>query len=375
MSSSAQVSQIRSAVADVSGTIFQILATVNDPGPLPDNGFFLYQIGTAADPSTDTFARVATLADYAQINSSGYGLDRWAAISAGASFYRSPSMTITFNDINTATTGQTSLNDNINELLNAYEGFNTSFNTGLTPQTIYYPTSDPSILSGLITTWQSNHNATLVAQTAAQTAASTLAQSQISLSAAQTLMGTITNINTNVVIPMQEALAGYGILTTAAEAEINGSLALLGSPSGGFPGSLSPQVGLTLFNQLNTLLYAIKTDLPYFPSGPAQTDLSNNFQIFYPSGGTTTTMNIWNILSGLLPAAPDIPSVTVVTNALQSASGALQTATNSFNSSAANAAVTAQNLIAAQNTENQSLAAIVAVCPDFNPNDPTASLS
>jgi hypothetical protein len=376
MSSSAQVSQVRTALPTAGGTIFQITATVNDPGTLPDNGFFLYQIGADADPTTDVFARVSTLADYAQVNSSGYGLSRWTAIANGISFYRTPDMSITFNDINTATAGQTSLNDNINALVNAYEAFSTSFATGDVPDEIYYPTSDPSILSGLITTWQTSHNATLVAQTAAQTAASTLAQAQISLTSAQTLMGVVTNINSAVVVPQQQALTDYTTLATALEAIINNAESILGTPQGGFPGSLSPQLGTTLFNQLDTLLYSIQTDLPYFTAAPAaQTDLSYNFNTFYPSGGATTIMSLLAALTGAIPGTPSIPSVTVVTNALQSAAGALQTATNTFNSSAANAATTAQNLLAAQNTENTSLAAIVAVCPDFNPANPTASLS
>jgi hypothetical protein len=375
MSSSAQVSQVRTALPTAGGTIFQITATVNDPGTLPDNGFFLYQIGTDADPTTDTFARVSTLADYAQVNSSGYGLNRWTAITNGISFYRTPDMAITFNDINTATAGQTSLNDNINALVNAYEAFSTSFATGNTPDAIYYPTSDPSILSGLITTWQTNHNATLVAQTAAQTAASTLAQAQIGLTSAQTLMGVVTNINSAVVQPQQQALIDYTTLADALEAIINNAQGFLGTPQGGFPGSLSPQLGTTLFNQLDTLLYFINRDLPAFPSSLAQTELSNNFGIFYPSGGASTIMSLLAALTVAIPGTPSIPSVTVVTNALQSAAGALQTATNTFNSSAANAATTAQNLIAAQATENQSLANIVQVCPDFDPNNPTASLS
>lgn len=376
MSSSATVQQTRTALAGINGTVFQILATVINAGTLPDNGFFLYQIGSNADPTTDTFARVCTLSDYGQpVTAAGYSLSRWNAIAAGQTYYRTPSMTIQFSDINTATAGQTSLNNNIDALVNAYEAFTTSFSTGLTPEDTYYPTSDPSILSGLITTWQTAQNNVATAQTSATTAASTLAQSQSNLTNAQNLLSVVTTINTNVVAPL--AVAANTLLDNqdALETQITTALADLGTPPAGFPVTVAPRVGTDLFSQLATFLYSVIQDLPSFPTSPAQTDLSNALQIFQPAGGSTTIVNLYKVLVAAFPNTPVIPSTSTVTSAIQAAQSAVQATTNSFNSAAANAAITAQNLLAAQNTANAALAAIVAVCPDFDPSDPAASLS
>jgi hypothetical protein len=374
MSSSATVSQTRTAIAGVNGTLLQIVAVVTNAGTLPDNGFFLYQIGANADPTTDTFTRVATLSDYGAITSGGYGLSRWNAIAAGQTYYRTPQMTITFNDVNTATAGQTSLNNNIDALVNAYEAFSTSFQT-LTPSTVYYPTSDPSILSGLITTWQTAQNSVVTAQTSATTAAATLAQSQSNLTNAQNLLSVVTNINTNVVAPLSAAATALLDNQEELETQITAALADLGTPPAGFPVTVSTRVGTDLFSQLATFMYSVIQDLPNFPTSPAQTDLSNALQIFQPAGGSTTIVNLYKVLDAAFPATPFIPATTAVTTAIQAAQSAVQSTTNSFNSAAANAAITAQNLIAAQNMANSALAAVVAVCPDFDPGNPAASLS
>ena len=377
MSSSAIVSQQRSALANVTGTIFQITATCENSGPLPDSGIFLYQIGSQADPTTDTFARVATLSDYSQVIASGYGINRWQAIAAGQTYYRASAMAITFTDINTATAGQTSLTDNINDLVNAYEAYSTSFMTAPGGQTIYYPTSDPSILSGLITTWQSNHNATLNAQTLAQTAAATLAQSNLNLTSATNLLAVITNINVNVVSPLAANQTAWSNNTEVLETIISKALNELGTTPVGFPTPSYAQVGTDLFSCLSSLLYGVQGVINNI-SGQPQTNLSNANQIFIGFQGPNGVAAIQSLLATLsakIPTSPTLVSTTTVTTAIQAAQTAVQSATNSFNSSAANAAITAQNLLAAQNTENQSLAAIVAVCPDFDPNNPTASLS
>ena len=361
MSASAIVTQTRTAAAGSGGTVFTINATVNNQGPLPDNGFFLYQINSQNNPSADSFARVCVLSDLTSVASglTGYPNNRWTAVANGSSFYRTSSMNVEFNDLTSAQAGEQTLMDNINSLVNNYEGFISSFYTAGTAT--YYPTTNQTLLGSYVSSWQTAHNNTLTAQATAQTAANTLAQSQASLTASQNLVTILTNVQTSVVNPQQAALTAFSNQLSAATTIINSSNSRLGIPPNGFLNTLGSRAGSDFFSQLTTFLAAVYNNINYIPGAAASA-----FNTFWPNGGATTIVQIEDILDATLATPPSIPSTMTFTTILTNAQAGLQTATNAFNAAAANASTANQALIAAQNAESSALSQVIAVCPDFN---------
>jgi len=162
--SGTQINQQRQAVV-VSGTVkYTITTTCTARGTLQDTGIFLLSIPTATDPKDDAFERVIEIADV-----DTYFNDRDVAIAAGAIYWRSSAVTITYTDVETANAAWKEFNSRINSLVNAYDAFLTEFDTVPSGDVINFPTVDESAKAAL----KAAYAATVPLVTAAQDALTT----------------------------------------------------------------------------------------------------------------------------------------------------------------------------------------------------------
>jgi hypothetical protein len=117
-----QTEQTRNAIYIDGVETFEIIITVTDAGDLPSKAVFVVQIQTQTDPKTDTFARVAAIADFTT-----YGTDRVAAIAAGDEYYRVTTFTFYYTDLNTGVAAADVLSSRIDELVTNWQTYDTSF--------------------------------------------------------------------------------------------------------------------------------------------------------------------------------------------------------------------------------------------------------
>jgi hypothetical protein len=126
-----QVQQDRSAVTleEVEGERvqkFKIIATVVDAGDLPTTALFVIQVVDPDTPKSDTFARVARIADFDEI-----GLDRPEAIENTPddedTLFRSPTFTFYYDDLETANAAQEVLKSRLDELVEDWRVYDEEF--------------------------------------------------------------------------------------------------------------------------------------------------------------------------------------------------------------------------------------------------------
>jgi len=140
---------------------YEIVATCDVKGTLPDVAIFLLQIETSADPRDDTLLRVVEIADTVEANT-----DRDAVIGTGGSRWRSRSVLLQYPDIETANTAWKELSSRINTLVGNVDTFLTEFETGVDNETIVYPTADASTKTALTDAYLTTRAAVTDAETA-----------------------------------------------------------------------------------------------------------------------------------------------------------------------------------------------------------------
>jgi chromosome segregation ATPase len=129
----------------VSGTnTYEIIATCIIAGTLPDTNIFLLDIITVDDPKDDTLVRVVQVADTVE-----FVTDRDDAITAGDTMWRSPAVTLRFDDIETANAAAKELSSRVNTLVETVDTYNEEFETIGTGEVTTYPIVDPSLLTAL----------------------------------------------------------------------------------------------------------------------------------------------------------------------------------------------------------------------------------
>ena len=134
-----QVRMDRSTIV-VNGTNkYQITASCILKGTLPDVYIFLLNINDVVDPKNDTLARVIDVADI-----TSYLDDRDDAIANADTLFRSYSVTLVFDNIDTANAAQKELKSRINTLVNNVDTFLDEFETANRGEVVVYPTVDPS---------------------------------------------------------------------------------------------------------------------------------------------------------------------------------------------------------------------------------------
>lgn len=159
-----QITQTRQPVQIDDGTKYQISAVCTLAGTLPSVYIFTRQVVQEEDPKNDVFLRVASVTDFTE-----YGVDREASIGAGTFIYRAVSFVANYDNVTTATDAWNELSARINTLVQEYDVYINAFLTPVDGSTVVYPTVDESVKAALIAAYKSS----LVAVTAAEQARDT----------------------------------------------------------------------------------------------------------------------------------------------------------------------------------------------------------
>ena len=180
MSTQTTLHQNCAAYWNASGaTRFKIESTVTyvKPGDLPSASIFVYSLGTADDPKTDTFLRVGTVQDITELP-----LGRERAIREGSTTYLSTGFFIEYSDVATAVTAKQLIQSRVDQLISDWITYTTQF---VVPDNIYFPLYDASLVASLRTAYKDAKAARVAADAAALTAAGTLTDAEAALAAAE----------------------------------------------------------------------------------------------------------------------------------------------------------------------------------------------
>lgn len=327
--SGTQINQQRTAVV-ISGTVkYNITTTCTVKGTLQDTGIFLLGILELTDPKDDVFERVIQIADV-----DTYSTDRDIAIAEGATYWRAASVTITYEDIETANAAWKEFNSRINLLVNTYDSFLTEFDTPDSGSIITFPTVDESEKKALIDAYE----ATVPLVTAAQDA---VTARQVSCSALQTDLE-------DTEVQLQQAIADAAALVNI-QSTLQAILAV----------DTSVNTNLTFNNtairSANGLSDATDTE-----KAGIETYLVSNDALFVQFTSQNTALSSI-ISSGVVPKTSElntrVSTLTQTKNTLLSNLNKCHIEGSKLSAAAATAVANSE----------AALAAVVAVCPDFNP--------
>jgi hypothetical protein len=143
-----QTEQIREALTIDDVVTYRISVSVTDKGDLPDQFIFVISINDETDSKEDTFARVATIADFTEIQSS-----RLNAVNADETLYRTSSFILYYDNLETAINAQTVLKEKIDELVSDYEDYEADFETVVAEVTTH-PQLDQATYDAAVTAYQ-----------------------------------------------------------------------------------------------------------------------------------------------------------------------------------------------------------------------------
>lgn len=175
-----QTEQVRQAIT-VSGTLqYKITITVVDPGDFPTSSLFVVSINETTDPKEDTFARVATIADFTEV-----GDDRSAVITAGELLYRAATFTFYYDNLETANNAQNVLKEKIDELVEDYALYQTEFEA-IVAETTTHPQVEAATFTAAVTAYQDALRDTLDAETARDAAQTAYTEAQAAATTATT---------------------------------------------------------------------------------------------------------------------------------------------------------------------------------------------
>jgi chromosome segregation ATPase len=148
MAGTQTISSRNSLVVDGSNK-YEIVTTCTVAGTLPDTGIFLLNIITTVDPKDDTLLRVIEIADIAE-----FSTIRDDAITKGQAAWRASSLTLLFDDIETANAAWKELESRITALVKQIDAFNDEFETAPGGTVTVYPAVDLSEKNALISAYQ-----------------------------------------------------------------------------------------------------------------------------------------------------------------------------------------------------------------------------
>jgi len=314
----------------VSGTNkYQIMATCGVKGTLPDTAIFLMRIQTRTDPRDDTLIRVVAIADTVVANT-----DRDLVIAAGGTEWRSTSVLLQYDDIETANAAWKELSARINALVSAMDTYLTEFTTTVRNETIVYPTTDTTTVTALTNAYLSSRSAVTTAESARDT-------EQAECTSLQAEINAVTARLNDAVSDLDRAgqVQGQVSVYTTAYSSVRGSLAA----------SVTTLRGL---NAISSATVPEKTDI--------EAQLVAEDAQLAAFAGTNAALN--GTLSGLISSTTSILQTRVST--LTSERANLLTQYN--NCTAATARLQAA-VDAARATRDAALADVRAVCPDYVP--------
>lgn len=146
------INYVRDVYFDNGVQTFRIRATCDAKGDLPDTGIFLMQITNSRDSLEDVFTRIVNVADIET-----YTNNRDTAIAAGDIYWRSNELEKNYTDIDVAVSAVAAINDRVNSTVSAYSTYTDDFETASEDST--FPSTDPSTLDALKTTYSTKYAA------------------------------------------------------------------------------------------------------------------------------------------------------------------------------------------------------------------------
>lgn len=152
-----ETQQTREAVT-ISGVVkFKVTITVTDKGDLPSAAFLVVTINDELDSKEDTFARVATIPDFDELQE-----DRGTAIDDDDLEFRTSTFILWYTDLETAVNAQNVLKERIDELVDDYETYQDDF-VAISEVTVH-PQIGESTYQSAVTAYQDAMRDTLDAQ-------------------------------------------------------------------------------------------------------------------------------------------------------------------------------------------------------------------
>lgn len=286
------------------------------PTQLPHINVFVITIVNPTDPTQDAFSRVASVTDLSTVP---IGRDAGVATpDVNGQEFLSQTCTVSYADLETANTAAVTFQNRVNALVLAWTTFYAEFNAPIpTPATYIFPSPDPSQLQTLI-------NAYAAAKQAGYTQLQVSNAANASLTAAQSDY-----------TYKQSLLPGI-VAILSASTKVQGELALVITQFG------------TLYTAGNTF-YAANT------GGPGAATFAAALAI---AAAQQAAMPGYNVDANALVA-----SVTGYQTARQSD---VNTSATALAAAQSNQITQAQALTAANALTAAALAAVIAVCPDFD---------
>jgi len=331
------------------GTLkYVILSTVTDPGELPHTHLFVFQIVDTVDPKDDIFLRVGNPYDLENVN-----VSRIDAVDDGEQYYLASELRKEYKTLDTALDAKDAINSRINDAVKAWYSYITEFEGSDTED---YPTTDPSYeqaLKDAYATAKENRKAAEDAVTASDTAL-TLAQSEASLAQQKV------QIYANEVEFCETARVTYWVTYYGAVGSYTPEVTNLRNNYQSYIEDI-----VAAYDAANTNPYPNPPTAPGW--NPVWTALNTHFSD--PSDFTTgpqATFQEKENFGSLLDSA----FASFCSNAAANHAAALSE--KQLKDQDVADAVTAKEeaeaaLVAAQQAEDEALAAVLAVCPDFDP--------
>jgi hypothetical protein len=332
---------------------YKIETTVTYKGELPQTQIFVYTINDDADPGADVFARVATVGDLdgtVELKTS-----RDDAVAAGDSEFLSSYFSIQYPDLTVAAQAKSAISTRINELINNWLIYRDQFmkNDGVNQ---FFPSSDPAFEQTLIDNYASAKEARIAAEAEVVTATAELALAEKDVTNAKAVYDIYK-------LEVDFCQKSYVVDWNALNLALTN---LLGAETNFVSSSKTSYCGLA------TLALGVPVTWPPTDAQRiALAAISGAYTTWYSAITTFESMqNSYNTTGAPARSAINTEFGTYSTTAASKLAWAYNNVT--YMESAASDAVTTKKeaeaaLAAAQKAEDAALAAVMEVCPTFDP--------
>ena len=302
---------------DVNGAPLYLVATSVDyvkPGDLPFADIFVFQVNVPTDPKSDTFVRIASVADL-----STYAAGREAAVT----YYLTSTFTVSYSSISDATAAKATIIDRINALIADWLASQTAF---FNPTFYTLPAVESTVVA-----------AAKAAYETAKTNAATAAAAVVTATTAVTTAATnVASANAALTTATSNSMACQGNTAAASKASVTD-----------FPAFLA----------------TCKDVLAHFTGGPTTYSLlAAYYNEFATAVNTQAVTSDLSALTSSMGTMCNALSAQVITAAAAKTSADAAAATAQTAVQAAQAAAAA-----ATAAQNAALATVLAYCPTFDP--------
>jgi hypothetical protein len=341
------ISQLCQAVTDLNGQLrFKIDSTVIlvAPGDLPHAEIFVMRINAATDPKADTFMRIATVLDLTTLRTT-----REDAVSIGATAYLTSTFSVSYPDLNQATEAKKLIQARIDRLIADWKKYNTAFTANST-------TNFPMVPTNII-------QAKIDAFSAAKIALTSADATKAAADADWTLKDALATSANNALVTATQDSIKCSTLSSSLGAIITAE-------------STFRTAAGTLLTTLGTQLPAVRdiqVQLEAIPQASTQaTDLDTACTALETAQGLFATAKLDEYTTGATALAGLSAALSTScgekTAALNSAALAKSNADAAKATAGTTKAVAGAAASAAQATYDDALAAVLEVCPTFDPN-------